>query len=326
MAFDRAPRWAATLAGLLLATGSARAEPGSGRRELARQLMNRGNQLRAVQDFKGALDAFLAADEIMHVPTTGFEVARSEVQLGQLVEAHDLLMRVERISEQPNEPQAFKEARAYAHLLEVDIAPRIPKIRLRVPSDVAVTVDGESVPVAAFDIPYTVDPGKHVVVASAADGRTATQEVLVDEGAECDVVLALPPPSPPSPPPRTAPTATARPAPSSRRPLAWVAFGTAGAAVLVGGAAGIASWVRETSASARCNGNQCPPSTYGDIDAARTSASVSTISFVVAGIAAALGVVGVLTAPNEAGKARAPSAHSTTPSVGIGARGFTGTF
>jgi hypothetical protein len=298
--------------------------------------MKRGNQLRAAQDFKGALDAFRAADEIMHVTTTGFEVARSEVQLGQLVEALDMLMRVERIPEQPDEPQAFKEARVYARLLEADIGPRIPKIRFHVDAaegggwegGVAVTVDGESVPIAAFDIPYAVDPGEHTVVASAADGRTAEQGVTVDEGEEREVLLTLPSEAPAQPPPspHVVPAATARSARSDRRTLTWIAFGTAGIATLVGGAAGIASWAHESSASARCNGSQCPPSTYGDIDAAHTFATASTISFVVGGVAAVVGALSVLTATTWATKTPAPAARGATPWVGIGPTGVAGTF
>jgi hypothetical protein len=344
MASDRIPRFGATFAAFLLLTSAqtvvsrpARAEPTSSRRQLARDLMKRGNALRAARDFEGALSAFRAADDIMHVPTTGFEVARSEAQLGQLVEASDMLARIARIPEVSDEPQAFKDAREYARLLEVEIRPRIPKIRVRLDadgdargkSDVVVSVDGDAVPIAALDIPCAVDPGKHTIAASATDGRTATQQVVVREGEESEIVLTLtsersaPRPAPGA---REAPPVKTQPARSDRRPVAWIAFGTAGAAALVGGGAGIMSWARASSASARCNGTQCPPSTYGDIDAAHTFATVSTISFVVAGVAAATGAVTLLTAPHGAGNPHAPAGRDIEPWVGFGAAGVSGTF
>jgi hypothetical protein len=329
MAFDRASRLGACLLLTTMAIVSpARAEPASGQRELARELMKRGNQLRAAQDLEGALEAFRAADAIMHVPTTGFEVARSELQLGQLVEARDVLMRVERIPASPDEPQAFKEARDYARQLDVEIGPRIPRIRLSIEGaaeGVAVTIDGESVPSAALDIPYAADPGKHAVAARTPDGRAAAQEVTLEEGEEREVLLVLPgeSPAPPPPPASKAPVATPRAAPSDRHALAWVAFGTAGGAAVVGAATGIVAWTRASSVSARCNGEQCPPSTYADLDAARGFATASTVSFIVAGVATVAGVVIVLTAPRAPARA---TGRGTGPSLGIGPMGVAGTF
>jgi hypothetical protein len=344
MASDRSARYAGTFAtALILATAQtalsrpASAESPSSRRQLARDLMKRGNELRAARDFEGALNAFRAADDIMHVPTTGFEVARSEAQLGRLVEARDTLARLAQVPARPDEPQAFKEAREYARLLDVEIGPRIPKIRLRVDvaddaraeSDVVVSVDGENVPTAALDIPYALDPGKHTIVANALDGRQAKEEIIVREGEESAVVLALTsdrPAAPLQPVAHEGPRATARPASRSGLPIVWIAFGTAGGAALVGSVAGIASWARANSASARCNGSQCPPSTYGDIDAAHAFATVSTISFVVAGVAAAVGAVTLLTAPRSAANARTPVGRGIGPWVGVDTVGLHGVF
>jgi hypothetical protein len=338
------------VAGLLLAaasiasSGSARGDSTSSQRQLARDLMKRGNELRAANDPEGALDAFRSADSIMHAPTTGFEVARSEVKLGKLVEASDTLARILQIPPAPDEPQAFKNAREYARLLELEVEPRIPKIRLRIEAtvdargtrDVSVSIDGESIPIAAFDIPYAIDPGQHAIVASWTDGRTAKLDVEVHEGEDREVALPLPaePIVPLRPPPavplRETPVAKPDRAPSDGRTLAWIAFGTAGAAAVVGGGTGIASWVRASSASARCHGTQCPPSTYADIDAAHTLATVSTVSFIVAGTAAAVGVVALLSAPGASVKKRAQRPGETTvriaPWVGLGSAGVAGSF
>jgi len=72
-------------ASLGLASAVAAAEPSPADKETARGLMAEGRSGRDKGDLKGALKAFAAADSIMHVPTTGVEVARTQAALGQLV-------------------------------------------------------------------------------------------------------------------------------------------------------------------------------------------------------------------------------------------------
>ncbi|MCL2448761.1 MAG: hypothetical protein FWD17_07440 [Polyangiaceae bacterium] len=349
MAFERGrvARFAGVLAAVVSlagAPGSARADSTSSQRQLARDLMKRGNELRAANDLEGALDAFRSADGIMHAPTTGFEVARSEAQLGKLVEAADMIARVLTIPSPPDEPQAFKDAREYARLLERDVAPRVPKILLRVDTrgglTVSVSVDGESIPVPAFDIPYAVDPGEHSIEAGWADGRSAKVDVVVREGEQREVELGLPPepevpvvPIPPAPLPQPLPVTPANepsPAPHpltlDRRMFAWVAFGAAGAAAIAGSGTGIASWVRTSSVSSRCHGNLCPPSTYGDINTARALATASTVSFIVAGVAAAAGGVILLGPWGAPAKRPAAASVGIAPWVGLGSAGIAGAF
>jgi hypothetical protein len=270
----------------------------------------------------------------MHVPTSSFEVARSEAQLGHLVEASDMLARVERMPERPDDPQAFKDARDYARRLDAEIQPRIPKVRLRVEGTdagaVTVTVDGESVPTAALDVPYAIDPGPHAFAVQAGDGRTATQEVLVSEGDQREVVLALvgeaPAPASLPPPLPEVPVVTPAPQAGGRRAFAWVAFSTAAVAAGAGGATGIVAWTRKSSISSQCNGSQCPPSTYADLDGARTLATVSTVSFIVAGAAAVAGVVTLLTGPGPQASVPAAAGGRIDPWIGIGSAGITGAF
>src|SRR5690349_18414785 len=100
MASDR-PRAIAIAAALVLAStlaaSRAHAEPpapSATEKETARGLMADARAKRDRGDARGALESFQAADAIMHVPTTGFEVARTQASLGLLVEARDTLHRV----------------------------------------------------------------------------------------------------------------------------------------------------------------------------------------------------------------------------------------
>src|SRR5689334_15630072 len=105
-------RWAAVAAILVLRATAARADPTAAEKETARALMAEGRDLRERGDSKSALKRFMAADALMHVPTTGLEVARTQVALGLLVEARETLRTVARLPEDPSDPPPFREARA----------------------------------------------------------------------------------------------------------------------------------------------------------------------------------------------------------------------
>jgi hypothetical protein len=337
-----------TLVGLafLCLAGAAHAEPSAAQKQLARELMQRGHERRDAGDPKSALEAFQAADQIMGVPTTGFEVARSQADLGQLVEAHETLLHVLRIPSQPDDPQVFRDARSWAATLDNDLAQRIPSVRIHLEgappsSQPSVSVDGVAIPAAALAVPYELDPGHHVIAASVGavrsevavdvaerDRRDVTLRLVVGDGAAGAAPPA--PPFPAAPGPSMAPATPESAAAPARKggipTLAWIGFGIAGAGIAVGSVTGVMSLSDKGSIQKQCFGNRCPPSTFDSIDSANTLATVSTISFIVAGAGAALGVTSFLlrgsddAPPSQAGSVR------VSPWVGPGALGARGTF
>ena len=52
-------------------------------------------------------------------------------------------------------------------------------------------------------------------------------------------------------------------------------------------------------AGTTCRNGVCPPSRHDDLDTTKRLATISTIGFVVAGVGAAVGVVGLLTTAGE---------------------------
>ncbi|HVJ21717.1 MAG TPA: hypothetical protein VM686_40210, partial [Polyangiaceae bacterium] len=74
----------ALLLALVGCAAAASAEPAEAEKAEARALMAEGRARREKRDFEGALASFGKADAIMHVPTTSFEVARTQVELGRL--------------------------------------------------------------------------------------------------------------------------------------------------------------------------------------------------------------------------------------------------
>jgi hypothetical protein len=298
--------------------------------------MQKGYAARGAHDLKVALESFKAADDIMHVPTTGFEVARSQADLGLLVEAHETLVEVMRAPEKPGEPQAFRDARGYAKVLDQQLAPRIPQLRISVSgaSSAAVSVDGVDLPDGGLLVPYKVDPGHHVVVAKS-DALTGRAETDVSEGDAKDVWVTLQAPSvapAPAPAPAQPRPESAEPESPSHRgfgPLAWAGFGVAAVGVGVGAVTGVMTLSDKSSIASRCNGTRCPPSTYGKIDSANTLATVSTVSFAVGGAGAALGVAAWLLGWGVEAPPPAPGSGNSVrvaPWVGLGSLGVDGRF
>ncbi len=96
-------------------------------------------------DVKGALKSFQAADTIMRVPTTGFELAKTQAA-GLLVEARDTALRVTRMPVQPGEAAPFAEARSNSQQLSDELAERIPTLKIKVTG----AADGED-PLVSVD-------------------------------------------------------------------------------------------------------------------------------------------------------------------------------
>lgn len=327
------------LPAIALTSAAASADPTPQQKELARDLMQKGYTARTAHDFKVALESFKAADDIMHVPTTGFEVARSQADLGLLVEAHETLVEVMRTQGKQGEPQAFRDARGYAKVLDQQLVPRIPQLRISVSGapSAAVIIDGVDLPEGALLVPYKVDPGHHVVIAKtgANNGRT---EIDVAESEVKDVWVTLQPASTDvaAPPPQAVAnlnqeSAKSDSAPAHRGfgPLAWAGFGIAVVGVGVGAVTGVMTLSDKSSISSQCNGSRCPPSTYDKIDSANTLATISNVSFVVGGAGAALGVAAWLLGwgvESSSSAAASGSALRVEPWIGLGSAGVTGSY
>jgi hypothetical protein len=329
--------FSAVTAVLMLGSVAAYAEPTAAEKETARGLMTQGRAQRASGDVKGALKSFQAADTIMRVPTTGYELAKTQEAAGLLVEARDTALRVTRMPVQPGEAAPFAEARSTSQQLSDELAERIPTLKITVTGaadgeDPLVSVDGgKAASLSVLGLGVRVDPGHHVVTAKTPHGA-AKQEADVAEKESKDVTLALvastgtddtttPPPGPgPDTPPDVPP-------PSNSHTLAYVGFGVAGAGVIVGTITGILTFSKKSSAKSGCTNDMCPPSTYDDIDSAHSFATVSTISFIVAGVGATVGILDLVLGSSSAPAAAPPPAEAhVSPWIGLGSAGVRGTF
>ena len=315
-----------------LLPGLAWADPTAADRESARTYMAEGRKKRDDNDLKAALRAFEAADAIMHVPTTGLEVAKTQSMLGLLVEARDEALRVSRSSPQPGEPGPFAEARAAAQKLADDLEARIPSIRVvlkNAPPGTSVTIDGATMPSIAIGLGRKLDPGNHVIVAAAgATERSVNVQVLERE--QKDVPIDLGAPAAPAPFPQQTevtqppPQATQVEPPPAHKP--WIAVGittlaVGGVGIALGAITGAMSISQTNDLKPLCPGGVCPSNLQGKLDGANTLATVSDIGFVAGGVLAAVGVVFVVMGASSRG-----SKSSVAFGAGPGSVYFTGSF
>ena len=278
--------------------------------------MAEARDLRERHDLEGALARFRGADAIMGVPTTGFEVARTQADLGKLVEARETLPRVLALPAKGDDPEPFREARSKAEALDEELGARIGALHFVVSgvpegTSVAIVVDREPVPEAAANLPFRVNPGHHRVLAKAA-GRQVTREVDAGERDTMDVELVFTPNS-------EAAVSSADHAPSDASSagiptLAYVGGGVAIGGIAVGSITGLLAISKKHAAESGCVNEQCPPATWSKLDGAHTLATVSTVGFILGAVGIAVGAGSFLFDSPSAGASN--SALVLSPVVG----------
>lgn len=123
--------------------------------------------------FVEALAAFEASMQIEPSPNTRFQIARCYIALGKIASAYSNFKRAAKEAEDRVMATHDKRYAATrdAALAEVrELQGKVPRIELRVPSDVprdfSMQIDGSEVPAAAWNAPMEIDAGKHEVVSS----------------------------------------------------------------------------------------------------------------------------------------------------------------
>jgi len=278
---------------VLLCTVAAQAEPSAAQKEAARTLMAEARERRDKQDLKGALSRFQAADAIMNVPTTGFEVAKTQAELGLWVEALTTVRRILTTPAKPDDPEPFRVARSKAADLGDSLRTRVSSLHLVVtglPAGVKAAIFVDHAPVAsdATNTAFPVNPGHHRVVAKAS-GQEITGEVdaVEHETAEVELQFANDGSAPRSSTDRPASGAHA----SGLNPLFYAGGATAIAGIALGSVTGLLALSKKHAAEAQCVNGACPPSSWDNLDSAHSLSTVSTVGFIVGavGIAVATG-------------------------------------
>lgn len=294
---------------LSVATGASAQTPAQ--RETARHLMDEGDKYFEQKRFDLALRAYQSGHAIMHVPSTGIDVARAYEAMGKLLEAREAALAVTRMPGAESEPKPFADARREATELADKLATRIPTLRLDLPPDidpatVKVSIDYEEVVLAD---PKQVNPGKHTVRARAEGYSGFAKEVDVREG---EVVVKI----------DLSNGYVKLPVFGRTPPLAVVGLSVAATGLLVGTITGIASLGKAGAASDLCGADTkaCPPGAANDIDAAKTLGWTSTIFFAVALVGGGVATYSILSSKKESNPS-APKLDVVMLPAGAGLRG-----
>lgn len=308
------------------AAPSAPVAPSQEDRERANAMMDDGDAKVASGDLAGALASYEGAHAIMHVPSTGIEVAKTLDKLGKLLPALAAARDVAAMPATSGEPKPFTEAREQARTLAAAIEGRLPTLSITVKIATSgarpeITLDRRPLTPDELASPIVLEPGRYRVAASA-DGHAPTSvEVVLKERDRGQVALVLAPIVEAPPPPKAPPP----PPPVTLSPFVPAGFTIAGVGALAGAITGALALSAANEANNLCPTSVCPSEAtrktaearYGTADAL---AVVADVSFVLAIAGAAMGIYGItvtLSPPPAAPSAAPSTARKPSPTADL---------
>jgi tetratricopeptide (TPR) repeat protein len=148
-------------------------------RQTARELFLEGNRLFYIPLYTRAAEKYLAALDRWKHPAFYFNLALTQLNLGQQAEAHDNLQRAIQQGEEPLGPLQFREARKQLDELEQQLG----RIRVSCQTRGAeVTLDGATLFVAPGSHEVWVKASAHEITAKKAEYVTQARRVNVASG------------------------------------------------------------------------------------------------------------------------------------------------
>ncbi len=302
----------ALLAGVVLyCSGASAGQPSAADRATARALAFAGQRALDKKDYRLALDRFTRANMLVQAPTLALRIARAQVGLGLLVEAHETYQHILRTRLAPGSPAVFEQAVDEARKEDAELATRLGWITIEVrgPQSFTVTIDGSRVPDAEIGVRRAIDPGAHLVHLAAKGYQPVDSRVSVAEGQAGSLTLA----------PELAPQSSGR-GRAWQRTAGWSAIGVGTVGLIVGSIEGAVAISKHSRLDEACPDAVCPPGQRSELDSYRTSGAISTMGFIVAGVGYGAGITLLLTAPASR------SSGYVAPYVGAGTLGAKGRF
>ena len=260
------------------ASPPAHGEPSAGDLATARSALKEGLALREKGDLVAALGRLTTAFDLVQTPVTAFELGKTHLLMGHVMQAHELFQKIGRIPPALEESQRSATAREEANRLAADLEPRIPslRIKLKLPPDATavVRIDDDPIATAGAITPRAVDPGKHVIVARAGDGPEERVTIEVGEGETKDVELAPQWIPPKLPPPGSGQVVYLR----QTNPLVFVGFTASSVALTLTGVSAVLAVNAAGRAHEGCGDNYCPQFVRdSDVAVMRTWIAVTVI-------------------------------------------------
>jgi hypothetical protein len=284
-----------------------------------------GRKAMQAGDYPTACTRFADSERLEPAPGTLLNLAECETHIGKLVSAH------EHFGVAASGFPRGDVRRTVALSREAELDRRVPRLTLRLvpsaPPD-AIVHEGEGVlERTTLGRPMLVDPGKVVVVVTAAGRVDRTYALALKEGDQVEQSLdagepapagaATPPPVVP-PPPTTTPVQPAEEPPSNgqlRRTLGFAVGGVGVAGLAVGAVTGILALDRASTVKQHCPDQACDPQGLDAASQGKWMAPTSTVSFIAGGVLVAGGAYLVFFGDGPKTVALAPSVSTS----GVGA-------
>lgn len=324
MTVARSLRALPVAAALALLAPLARADDAPPRRDdraRAQQLFDDALEDAKKGDFKSACPKFQASQLADPKASTLLNLANCYEKNGQTASAWGAFREAAVLARKTSHPDWEASATERAAALE----PTLLRFTVTVPEasrvdGLVVTRDGAKLSAGEWGVSIPVDPGEHVITATAPKKKPWEERVRVTE-AVTSVTVPLLEDEPQAPPPVEIPGAITSlpkveappPAPVYWTPLRKIGAGVAAAGVVGVGASlvvGLVASGRQSDAEQQCRDGVrgCPPAAVSDSDYAYSLATAATVVFVVGAAALAAGGAIFLLAPSEAPtkQARAP--------------------
>ncbi|MFO0548375.1 MAG: hypothetical protein U0271_08315 [Polyangiaceae bacterium] len=297
---------AAALLAALFAPTSALAEPTDADRAAATQLFRTGRELMEKRDFAAACPMLEESQRLDPGGGTLLNVALCHEAIGRLATAWTEFAEALGIARRDGRDDRVELATTHMAALEPRLSRLTVVVRATAPG-LVIKRDGTPLGRGAWGVALPVDPGVHVIEASAPG--FATFELRVEVGADRDQREAVVPELISLPtthhPASKKPTETsddkdvpARPrrgARGSLRAAYAVAFTFGGGWLTAAAATGAIALARRQESDAEC-APVCTSRAYELNEEAKPFADASTATFVLAGASAALGLALVITA------------------------------
>ena len=291
-------------------------------RAAAREIGYAGVEAYRAGDYVTANERLNKAFAILRAPSLGLWSARALAKLGRLIEAEERYLEVDRLPTSVGDEVIQAQARLDARQEALALAPRIPKVIVRVEGaaggEVAVTIDDVPIAPVLLGESRPLNPGRHVIIAVRGTARTTLQLTLEEAARETAVLrlvgeapasAAAPAPvavtpvlpaarDPAGPPDRRAGDGSdARP----RRVLATAVLAAGGVALVAATLAGVAALDKRSdlSASGDCAGQVCLNRQAGAVDSYNSLRRWSSAGFVAGAVLAATGIVILATSPRR---------------------------
>lgn len=134
-----------------------------------------------------ALEYFKKAESLFHAPPHVLYLARANEKLGQLVEAREAYLTLEREVLSAQAPQAFRDAQASAARERAALEPRIATLDVRLEvvgeGEVRLLLNGKEMPAALVGVPRPVNPGSYELRVVSEGHEDAVKRLELGEGA-----------------------------------------------------------------------------------------------------------------------------------------------